>query len=139
MDGDTVVVLSDGKPVRVRLAGIDAPEKKQPFGDVSKKSLAALAWGREVIIVTKKNDRYGRAVVRVMVCEDDPCQRTTDAKLAQIERGLAWHYKHYEKEQPVEEREAYARAKDEARATRLGMWSGVDPVAPWDWRKTRAH
>ena len=128
---------------RVRLAGIDAPERGQPFGERSKQDLARLTFGKPVEIRWHKRDRYGRLVGQVWVvspdarCQGAGCPKTLDAGLAQLTVGLAWHYKQYAGEQSEQDRERYAFAEVEARARRAGLWRDVDPVAPWEWRKGR--
>lgn len=97
-DGDTVTVLNASKTTeKIRLSGIDAPEKKQPFGEKAKQSLSTLVFGKDVRIEWSKRDRYGRIVGAVFVdsCESPPCPEALDAGLAQIRAGLAWHYKRY--------------------------------------------
>lgn len=113
---------------KVRLAGMNAPENKQPFGTVSQQHLSALVFGRQVVVDAGKTDRYGRAVGRVLV-------NGRDTGLEQVAAGLAWHYKTYQREQMPEDRDAYARVEDGARAARRGLWRDAKPVAPWDWRK----
>jgi len=131
-DGDTLTVLTAArKSERIRLAGIDAPESKQAFGAASKRSLSALVFGAEVSVEYAKRDRYGRIVGRVL-------HDGRDAGLAQIEAGLAWHYRRYASEQPSAERAAYAQAERRARSAALGLWVDAAPVAPWDWRRQRA-
>ncbi len=83
-DGDTITVLDAGKVQhKVRLAGIDAPEKAQPFGQRSRESLEDLVAGRTVIVETHKKDRYGRYVGKVIL-------NSRDVNLEQIRRGMAW-------------------------------------------------
>lgn len=136
-DGDTVTVLAEGKrEEKVRLSGIDCPEKKQPFGEKAKQSLSDLLFGKTARVEWSKRDRYGRVVGQVFVsppCQSEPCP-SLDAGLAQIRSGLAWHFKRYEKEQTPQDREAYARAEEKARGQKLGLWSESDPVPPWEWR-----
>lgn len=128
-DGDTITVLdSSKKQHKVRLAGIDAPEKKQPFGRQSKESLSLLVFNRQVTIELGKTDRYGRTVSKVSI-------NGVDANLEQIKAGMAWHYKKYQKDQSIEDRVEYARAEDEARAGKRGLWLDSEPEAPWDFRK----
>jgi endonuclease YncB( thermonuclease family) len=130
-DGDTITVLDAAKRrERVRLAGIDAPESHQAFGQAAKRSLAALVYGAEVEVEYKKRDRYGRIVGRVL-------RDGRDAGLAQLEAGLAWHYLRYAREQPPAERAAYAQAEHDARAGHRGLWADAAAVAPWDWRAHR--
>ena len=97
-DGDTVTVLdADKTQHKIRLSGIDAPEKKQPFGYHSKQSLSELVFSKTVTVETGKTDRHGREVGKVLV-------DGLDANLAQVQRGFAWHYKTYEREQLVTDR-----------------------------------
>ena len=127
-DGDTITVLdSSNTQHRVRLAGIDAPEKSQAFGQRSKENLSGLVFGRSVIIDTQKNDRYGREIGKVILSGQD-------ANLSQVRMGLAWHYKTYEKEQSTTDRAKYARAETEARSRGVGLWREPKPLPPWDFR-----
>lgn len=129
-DGDTVTVLDNTSKTlyRVRLAGIDAPEKRQPFGDRSRQNLAAIVFRKQVVVDWHKTDRYGRIVGTVTTGQ-------VDAGLEQIRAGMAWHYKQYAREQVAEDRSAYSAAEDAAREARAGLWSQRDPVPPWDFRK----
>lgn len=125
-DGDTLTLLDATKTQhKIRLQGIDAPEKGQPFGQRSKQNLSGLVHGKPVRAECTKRDRYGRQVCTVWVLNQD-------AGLAQITQGLAWHYKRYENEQPAEERVRYADAEAEAREKRLGLWGDKATVAPWE-------
>lgn len=127
-DGDTITVLDAASHQhKIRLSGIDAPEKKQPFGQSAKVSLSGLVFSKMVQVETHKIDLYGRSVGRVFV-------GGRDANLEQLRRGLAWHYKMYEREQPAAERAAYGRAEEEARLSKVGLWSDAHPVAPWEFR-----
>ncbi|BAL23711.1 hypothetical protein AZKH_1389 [Azoarcus sp. KH32C] len=128
-DGDTLTVRDTANVQhKVRLSGIDAPEKRQPFGNVSRQHLAELVFGRYVAIEYHKVDRYGRELGKVLVAD-------RDANLAQIRAGLAWHYKRYEGEQPSRDRAEYSDAETEARVARRGLWHDSTPVAPWDFRR----
>jgi endonuclease YncB( thermonuclease family) len=130
-DGDTVTVLDAQKTqYKVRLAGIDAPEKRQPFGDRSRQHLASLAFRRQVVIEWHKTDRWGRIVGKVVVDRIDVC-------LEQVRAGLAWHYLDYAREQSPEDRSAYSEAERVARAKRLGLWRDPQPMAPWDFRRSQ--
>lgn len=130
-DGDTVTVLdSFNDQHKIRLAGIDAPEKKQAFGMRSKESLSDLVFDKPVLVETSKKDRYGREVGKILV-------DGVDANLMQVTRGFAWHYKAYEREQSVNDRRLYDFAESEARVARRGLWRDVDPVPPWDFRKAK--
>ena len=98
-DGDTVTIVDDfGKKHRIRLAGIDAPEKDQPYGDVSTQSLVELVSGKTVTIEYEKRDRYKRIVGKILVnppgevfCMALDCVKKIDVGLEQIRAGLAWH------------------------------------------------
>ena len=128
-DGDTITVLTrEHKQIKVRLASIDAPESHQAFGQASKQSLAAMVFNHLVQVEYQKKDRYGRLVGKVTINAQDVC-------LTQIERGLAWHYKQYEREQPVDDRASYAQAEVKARDGHLGLWKDQSPVPPWEFRK----
>ena len=127
-DGDTITVLVDKTPYKIRLAGIDAPESRQAFGQASKQHLSALVYKKPVTVLWDKKDRYGRTLGKVMVDGTDAC-------LEQIKAGLAWHYKRYASEQPAQDRADYAAAEDRTKGERIGLWSDAQPTAPWDWRK----
>jgi len=127
-DGDTLTLL-DAERVqhKIRLAGVDAPEKRQAFGDRSKQSLAALVFRKQVVVEWNKHDRYGRVIGRVLIGDEDVC-------LAQVRVGMAWHYKAYEREQSPADRERYAQAELEARASKRGLWRDPAPTPPWVFR-----
>lgn len=128
-DGDTVTLLDDSNTqFKIRLMGIDAPEKKQAFGSRSKESLSALVFNKQVIVEYNKKDKYGRTVGKILV-------DGVDANLEQIKAGLAWHYKKYQKEQSLDDRSIYVQAEEQARAERRGLWIDAEPTPPWDWRK----
>jgi len=130
-DGDTLTVLDSANTQhKIRLAGIDAPEKKQAFGARSKQSLSDLVFDRQVVVQSDKRDRYGREVGTVLV-------DGKDANLEQVTRGFAWHYKAYEREQSTNDRKLYDFAEQQARAGRRGLWADVDPVPPWDFRHSK--
>lgn len=127
-DGDTLTILDDDKlRHKIRLAGIDAPEKAQPFGQASKQSLSDLVFGKLVTVDSGKTDRYGREIGKVFV-------DGFDVNLEQIKRGLAWHYKTYQREQHVDDRQSYASAEQVASDGHFGLWQDTTPVAPWVFR-----
>ncbi len=127
-DGDTIVLLDEmNQQNKIRLSGIDAPEKGQAFGQVSKEHLSYLIYARLVSAHCTKVDHYGRLLCVIMV-------DGRDANLAQVEAGLAWHYKQYEQEQTMKDRERYAASESLAREGQRGLWSEKDPIPPWDWR-----
>jgi endonuclease YncB( thermonuclease family) len=127
-DGDTVtVLLPRNVQVKVRLAGIDAPEKRQPFGQRAKERLSVLVFGKTVTVVGTKRDRYRRLLAKLLV-------DGRDANVEMVSSGLAWHYKRYEAEQPREDRMVYSRAEMTARSERRGLWFDPPPVPPWEYR-----
>ena len=127
-DGDTVTVLDRSNfQHKVRLAGIDAPEKSQAFGQRSKEHLSSLVFGKIVSVDSSKNDKYGRLISKIIVDGQD-------ANLAQVRAGFAWHYKAYEKEQSAADRVSYAHAENDARIRRAGLWLDKSPTPPWDFR-----
>jgi len=137
-DGDTIKVLDSGNTqYKVRLTGIDAPEKGQPFGNVSREHLATLVAGKEVVVESEKNDRYGRALGKVWVQPADcpNCGKTLDANHAQLLAGMAWCYRYYAKEQSPEDQGRYESSEDEARARKWGLWADPNPINPYEWRK----
>ncbi len=131
-DGDTVTARC-GKPqayqqVKVRLGGIDAPEKRQPFGQRSKQSLSDLCYLQQAKLTPKSIDRYGRTVGDVN-CRDQ------DAARHQVRAGMAWVFDSYARGY-----EGLYVLQDQARARKAGLWADRQPMAPWEWRQAeRAH
>jgi micrococcal nuclease len=122
-DGDTLTALSPNlERVKCRLYGIDAPEKKQAFGQASKLSLAQLSFGRSATIDIVGRDRYGRAICKIAV-------GGIDVNKEQITRGMAWMYRQYAKDI------SYSDAEGRAQARRVGIWRDNQPVPPWDFRR----
>lgn len=121
-DGDTLTCLTDDREqVKVRLAEIDAPERKQAFGTRSRQSLAELCHEKRAEIRVVDRDRYGRTVGRVSCAG-------VDANAEQVRRGLAWVYDRYARDKTL------YRLQDEARGAGRGLWADKHPVAPWEWR-----
>ena len=130
-DGDSLTVLDDQKTQhKIRLQGIDAPEKSQPFGQKSKQSLSHLVHSQIVTVEFQKKDKYGRTVGKVLLNGTDVC-------LEQIKLGMAWHYKQYQSEQSKEDRDTYAQAELTARTQAVGLWKDKSPTAPWEFRWQR--
>ena len=131
-DGDTVTVLdADKTQYRIRLAGIDAPERGQPGAQRSKESLSALVYDQPVRVESVNRDRFDRIVGKVWIAStDSPCRgkpdcpMTLDAGLTQITMGRAWWFRKYADEQ-------------EARAKKAGLWRDGTAVPPWEWRQQR--
>jgi endonuclease YncB( thermonuclease family) len=127
-DGDTLTVLdASNTQHRIRIGGIDAPEKRQAFGNAAKENLARLTAGRSVDMRCHKRDRYGREICSVFV-------GARDVGLEQIRNGYAWWYRDYAREQPPEDRASYATAKTDAKDARRGLWQDTHPTPPWTWR-----
>ena len=127
-DGDTLTLLDDSNQThKIRLAGIDAPEKKQDFGQKAKASLSELVYGRAGTASCQKKDRYRRDVCVVKVNDKD-------VGLEQVRTGLAWWYRQYAKEQTRQERIDYEKAEQDAKYRALGLWSSYTPRPPWEWR-----
>ena len=130
-DGDTVTVLDAAQTQhKVRLAGIDAPERKQPFGQVARQYLASAVFGKTVTIEWSKVDRYRREIGKVLL-------DGKDINLMLVDAGLAWHYKFYEREQSPEDRHSYSTAEQRARAARRGLWRENTPSPPWEFRRRK--
>jgi endonuclease YncB( thermonuclease family) len=122
-DGDTIDLLDENKTThRIRLHGIDAPERAQPFSRRSRQHLADAVFGREVDVEVLGKDKYGRTIGRVLVEGDDVC-------LSLIRAGLAWHYVRYDQSPE------YAAAEAAARAAKRGLWLDPHAIPPWDWRQ----
>lgn len=123
-DGDTLTLLVERTQVRVRLAEIDAPERKQSFGTRSRQSLHAMCHGKDAKVQDEGKDRYGRVIGRV-TCNG------TDANAEQVLRGMAWVYDRYaQRNSPL-----YA-LQNNARIMGHGLWVDGNAIAPWEWRKS---
>jgi endonuclease YncB( thermonuclease family) len=137
-DGDTITVLdASNRQHRIRINGIDAPEKRQPFADRSRQNLSRMAFQKNARLECHKTDRYGRKVCKVWVQPTDcpTCGKTLDLGHAQVLAGLAWWYRDYAREQSAEDQGRYESAEDEAQVQRQGLWRDKSPVPPWDWRR----
>jgi len=142
-DGDTLTLIDiHGFSHRVRLAGIDAPEKSQYYGQESTKNLEWLVSNKDVTIEYSRYDRYGRIIGKIMVnqksdafCLLIDCIRKVDIGLEQVKVGMAWHYKFHEKEQTVEDRIFFSAAERTARKSKIGLWKDKNPIPPWKWTR----
>lgn len=121
-DGDTLTILQDNRPVKLRLANVDAPEKSQPYGQRARQSLSALCWNKSAQYEEQDTDRYGRTVA-VVTCGGVEVNR------AQVEQGFAWVYPKYNRDPSL------LQLQEDAREMRRGLWSDRDPVPPWKYRK----
>lgn len=122
LDGDTVLVHHAGNMLKVRLVDIDAPEKDQPFGAASQRSLANMVLGKQVKFVSQAMDAYGRMIASLSV-------QGVAINAEQIRLGMAWEYSHYHSNHDLIALEA------EARAVPRGLWAQSAPTPPWEWRK----
>ena len=127
-DGDTIQVLRDRVPVKVRLWGIDCPEKAQAFGHKATQYTRDLAGAATVTVHVKDTDRYGRTVGEVIL----PDGRSLNREL--VRAGLAWWYRRYA---PGDSE--LQRLEREARETKRGLWADRAAVPPWDWRRAKRH
>ena len=123
-DGDTATILSGRTRYKVRLAEIDAPEKRQAFGMAAKKALSAKIFGQTVRVVWTVRDRYGRTVGTIYLGE-----RWINREM--VAEGWAWHYRAYSKSQNLADAERAARVK------RLGLWADDHPTPPWEFRRRK--
>lgn len=128
-DGDTITVL-DARQVqhKVRLSGIDAPERRQAFGQRARETLSKMVFSRLVEVEFEKTDRYDRILGKIWV-------NGRDVNLAMVQAGMAWHYKQYARDQSREDRRLYDLAEQQARDSGLGLWADRDPTPPWAWRR----
>lgn len=124
-DGDTLTLVKERTQYKIRLAGIDAPEKAQPFGQKSKQSLSNFCFSKIATVDVVDTDRYGR-YVGVVTCE------RINANDAQVQAGMAWVYRKYAKGFG----HLYA-LEDEAKGNQRGLWADKHPVEPWVWRKAK--
>jgi micrococcal nuclease len=115
------------KQHKIRLAGIDAPERGQPFGKKSKEYLSGLVSGEDVQVDWKKGDRYKRIVGKII-------HDGQDVDLEMVRSGYAWWYRKYAGEQSPVDGVLYEDAENKARAEKAGLWRDPDPVPPWEWR-----
>ncbi|ASD99407.1 thermonuclease family protein [Salmonella enterica] len=122
LDGDTIEVLQDNKPVRIRLANIDAPEKKQAYGRWSTSQLKDLLGAQPVTVTYTQTDRYGRIIGRVFTTNG------IEANRFMVKSGAAWIYERYNTDP------ALPGLQVEARLEQRGLWADVNPVPPWEWR-----
>jgi len=121
-DGDTVLIKRANGVTKVRLAGIDAPEKTQTFGATSKQSLAEMVSGKQIHLVTQAVDKYGRLIARISV-------NGLDVNAEQIRRGMAWESSRFHNDK------AMLKLQQEAKNAPRGLWALSNPVPPWKWRK----
>ncbi len=112
------MLLIERTEYKVRLLRIDAPEKHQPYGNRAKQELSAKVFGKEVHVVSKGQNKYGRTLGVVEI-------EGRDVNLEMVKEGLAWSYRS----------KPYAEAEQEARKAKVGLWTDPNPIPPWEWRK----
>ena len=125
LDGDTIEVMHLGRAERIRLEGIDCPEKGQAFGNRAKQFTSRAAYGKVVTIQATKRDRYNRIIGTVCLPDGENLNQEL------VRAGLAWWYRHFSTDRTLGQLEA------EARANRRGLWKDANPVPPWDFRRAR--
>lgn len=130
-DGDTFILLDDNRRQhRVRLLGIDAPEKRQAFGHRSRENLASLIAQRNVCATYRKHDKYGRLVGRVKI-------PLGDVGALQLRAGMAWFHRAYASGLHKPDRLLYGREEADAQVAQRGLWAESKPIAPWKFRHRR--
>lgn len=121
-DGDTITILVNGHDQqKIRLAGIDAPEKKQPFGARARQALSEKVFGKDVGVVVETTDRYHRRVAAVYLDN-----RWINCEM--VSEGWAWWYRRYSTSKELN------AAEDRARASKSGLWQDSAPEPPWEFR-----
>ena len=122
-DGDTFTLLTtQNQQVKIRLHGIDCPEKKQPYFNNAKAFTSSLVFGKQVSVQVKNKDRYGRTIGVVFLKD----KRNVNELLLQA--GWAWHFKKYDQDA------RWAAMEQLACRQRKGLWADPNPITPWDWR-----
>ena len=122
-DGDTFTVINrDNLQLKIRVYGIDAPEKNQAYGNKSKQALSSLIFGKSIEIDVQTQEKWGRFVAKVYTPDGK------DVALLMLQTGMAWHYTRFDKTP------SYAKAQEAAKKANKGLWADKSPVAPWDFR-----
>jgi micrococcal nuclease len=124
LDGDTIEVLHNRAPERIRLSGIDCPEKGQAFGKRAKQAASELVFGKQVRLKTHGRDKYGRTIADVLLADGTNVNHTL------VKDGWCGWYRTYAPGDTVLE-----QLEAEARETRKGLWQDLQPIPPWQWRK----
>ena len=123
-DGDTITVLHSGRGEKIRLNGIDCPEKAQAYGHKAKEAASALVFGKQVTIITHGQDKYERTIGDILLPDG------TNVNHRLVQEGMCWWYRKYAPGDSTLE-----RLEAEARAAKRGLWADPNPVPPWEWRK----
>ncbi|WP_267926080.1 thermonuclease family protein [Desulfolithobacter dissulfuricans] len=128
-DGDTITVVKNGQKVKVRLYGIDTPEKRQPFGQKAKKFTNSLVRKKTVYVEPIDKDRYGRTVGLVYI-------NGQNVNELLVKEGYAWVYRKYCRESFCDD---WMRHEKQAQDGKLGLWADSAPVPPWEWRHKKKN
>ncbi|HTN06309.1 thermonuclease family protein [Agriterribacter sp.] len=124
VDGDTYDLLMEDHTVkRIRMEGIDAPERGMPYYKQSREYLGALCFRKMVTVIQTGKDRNGRIIARTLL------PGVPELGWQMVNAGYAWHFKKYSASRQL------AKAETRARKKRIGLWADKQPVAPWEWRK----
>lgn len=124
-DGDTFKFLGEeNQAIRVRLHGVDAPEKGQDYGTQARQALSDLIFPKQVNVIRKSKDRYGR-IIGIVYADG------VNVNEELLRQGLVWHYTDYDKNV------SWASLEKQAREQKRGLWSQHNPTSPWQWRKER--
>src|SRR5215831_6428279 len=126
LDGDTIEILLSNRAQRIRLHGIDCPEKGQAYGTRAKQAASALVFGKEVTLKTHGKDKYGRTMADVYLPDG------TNVNHELVKQGWCWWYRKYAPGNVILE-----ELERRARGTGLGIWADSAPIPPWEWRKAR--
>ena len=122
-DGDTFTLLLESKStIKIRLASIDCPERKQPYSAVATKFISDAIFSRQVKVIVDSKDRYGRSIGWVYYDGKNLNEELLKA-------GLAWHFRRYSKDEKLQALE------DQARVKNVGLWKDKNAIPPWDWRR----
>ena len=128
LDGDTLEVLNGHHTERIRLSGIDCPEKGQAFGQKAKQAASALVFGKEVTLQTHRKDKYQRTLADVILPDG------TNVNQVLVNDGWCWWYRKYAPGNTTLE-----RLEAEARESGVGLWANPHPLPPWEWRKRKVR
>ena len=124
-DGDTFTVINrDNLQLKIRINGIDAPEKRQAYGNKAREYLSSLIFGKQIDVDVQKQDKWGRYIAIVYTPDG------SDVALLMLKAGYAWQYVQYDTSQ------LYYNAQNMARSQKLGLWADSYPIAPWDFRSS---
>lgn len=123
VDGDTFDLMFEEKKIRVRMFGIDSPERGQAFNVKAKQFTASIIASKEVSVIVRNKDRYGRFVCDVYLSD------STYVNAEIVKAGYAWHFTRYSDDVQL------AELQDEARNDKRGLWQDSDPLPPWEFRR----